>query len=75
MDPITATRLVEDRTQDLRRLADQVRQERSLRSPSTVAAAEATPPAPAQITEARRAPAAAPAPANAGGCDLAEPAA
>ena len=74
MDPITVTRLVQDRTNDLQRIADQVRQERSLRSRST-AVAEATSPAPARLTDVRRAPAAAPDPANAAGCDLAEPAA
>lgn len=70
MDPITVTHLVQDRTQDLQRIADQVRQERSLR-----AASEAATPAPARLPEPRRAPAPTPAPANAVGCDLAEPAA
>ena len=32
MDPITVTHLVQDRTHDLQRIAEQVRQERSLRS-------------------------------------------
>lgn len=73
MDPITATHLVQDRTQDLQRIADQVRQERLLRSTSARAAAEAAAPAPVRAAEPRLAPA--PAPANAAGCDLAEPAA
>jgi hypothetical protein len=72
MDPITATHLVQDRTQDLQRIADQVRQERSLRSKSTAAAA-ASPPALVRAAERRRAPAAAP--ATTAGCDLTEPAA
>lgn len=71
MDPITVTHLVQDRTQDLQRIADQVRQERKLRSTST-AAAEATPPASARPTEPRRVPA--PNPARAAGCAPAEPA-
>ena len=84
MDPITVTRLVQDRTQDLQRIADQVRQERALRS-TAAAAAEATPPVPARAAEPRLAPvpvqaskprqAPAPALANDARCDLAEPAA
>jgi hypothetical protein len=73
MDPITVTNLVQDRTQDLQRLADQVRQERSLRSTAVAATAEATPPAPARPAEPRRAPA--PAPERVASCDVAEPAA
>ena len=70
MDPITVTHLVQDRTNDLQRIADQVRQERSLR---------ATPPAGADAAlarpaEVRRAPARASVPAKAGGCSPAEPA-
>jgi hypothetical protein len=68
MDPITATHLVQDRTKDLQRIADQVRQERSLRS-TTPAEATASP---VQPTEARRAPA--PRGAKAAGCAPAEPA-
>ena len=73
MDPITVTHLVQDRTQDLQRIADQIRQERSLRSTSTATEAEATPPTPVRAIEPRRELASAP--ANAAGCDLAEPAA
>ena len=67
MDPITVTHLVQDRTQDLQRIADQVRQERSLRSTAhaeataSTAAAEATPPSPIRTTEPRREPAHTPA--------------
>jgi hypothetical protein len=79
MDPIFVTHLVQDRTQGLQRIADQVRQERSLRSTSAAApvAPEATSPTRVRATDPRRAPA--PAPAStatiAAGCDLAEPAA
>jgi hypothetical protein len=72
MDPITVTHLVQDRTQDLQRIADQVRQERSLRATRTAAAAETTPPASARPAEPRRVPA--PNPARAAGCAPAEPA-
>jgi hypothetical protein len=43
MDPITVTHLVQDRTTDLQRTADQLRQERALRSAptTTTTAAEA----------------------------------
>lgn len=71
MDPITVTHLVQDRTQDLQRIADQVRQERKLRSTST-AAAQATPPESARPAEQRRVPARDP--RRAGGCAPAEPA-
>jgi hypothetical protein len=68
MDPITVTHLVQDRTQDLQRIADQVRQERSLRStpPAEVTAS------PARTAEARGA--TPPAPTKTGGCVPAEPA-
>ena len=76
MDPITVTHLVQDRTNDLQRIADQVRKERSLRSTAAAAqAAEPTVSAPVRLTEPRLAPAPALGPANAAGCDLAEPAA
>ena len=66
MDPITVTNLVQDRTQDLQRIADQVRQERALRStPQTESTASHVRP-----TESRRSPA----PGKAGGCAPAEPA-
>ena len=71
MDPITVTHLVQDRTQDLQQIAEQVRQERSLRS---TAATEATPPADARATEARRSPTPRSAPTKSGGCAPAEPA-
>ena len=64
MDPITVTHLVQDRTQDLQQIAEQVRQERSLRA---TAAAEATPPAAARPAEARRSPAPRSAPTTACG--------
>ncbi len=88
MDPITASHLVKDRTQDLQRIAEQVRQERALRptsaaaleaSPSSSAVATSTAPAEAapqtmnRLAEAPRASSATP--ATAAGCDLAEPAA
>lgn len=66
MDQITVARLVQDRTQDLQRTADQVRQERSLRSTARAAAATS---ASARPAEAR--PQAA---ARLGGCAPAEPA-
>ena len=72
MDPITFTNLVQDRTNDLQRIADQVRLERSLRATST-AATDATPPARVRTIEPRRASAAAHTPET--GCDIAEPAA
>jgi hypothetical protein len=66
MDPITVTHLVQDRTQDLQRIADQVRQERSLRStPQTEATASHVRP-----TESRRSPA----PGTSGACAPVEPA-
>jgi hypothetical protein len=72
MDPITTTHLVQDRTEDLRRIADQVRQERSMRStPPAAAVAEATA-SPARPIEAPRSAAAAR--TNAGGSAPAEPA-
>ena len=67
MDPITVTHLVQDRTEDLQRTADQVRRERTLRS--TVAAVVAA--TPTRATDARRSPA----PSRANGCAPAEPAA
>jgi hypothetical protein len=73
MDPITTTHLVQDRTEDLQRIADQVRQERSMRStPPAAAIAEATA-SPARPIEAPRSAAAA-ARTNAGGSAPAEPA-
>jgi hypothetical protein len=72
MDPITTTHLVQDRTEDLQRIADQVRQERSMRStPPAAAVAEATA-SPARPIEAPRSAAATR--TNAGGCAPAEPA-
>jgi hypothetical protein len=70
MDPITVTHVVQDRTQDLQQIADQVRQERSLRSTPPVEADAAL----ARPAEARRAPAPASAPTEARGCVPAEPA-
>jgi hypothetical protein len=68
MDPITVTHLVQDRTQDLQRIADQVRQERALRSTPPAAA----PSSPTRPAEARRSPA--PTSTKAGACVPAEPA-
>ena len=68
MDPITATHLVQDRTQDLRRIADQVRRERALR-PTPPAEATSSP---TRSAEDRRS--AAPTSTKAGGCVPAEPA-
>ena len=64
MDPITVTKLVSDRTQDLQRTADQVRQERALRTTRT---ADAVNPStrPAEVRGS---------PAKAGRCAPAEPA-
>jgi uncharacterized protein YkwD len=70
MDPITVTHVVQDRTQNLQRIADQVRQERSLRSTPPVEADAAL----ARLAEARRAPAPAPGPTEGRGCAPAEPA-
>jgi hypothetical protein len=70
MDPITVTHVVQDRTQDLQRIGDQVRQERSLHS--TLPAE--TDPAIARPAEARRGPAPASVPTEARGCAPAEPA-
>jgi hypothetical protein len=68
MDPISVTHLVQDRTQELQRVADQVRQERALSSTQPAeAVASSTPPA-----EARRSPVSSP--TKAGGCAPAEPA-
>ena len=65
MDPITVTHLVQDRTQDLQRIADQVRQERALRSsPPSEPAASATRPAASRRSTSP----------EAGGCAPAEPA-
>ncbi|HUP55120.1 MAG TPA: hypothetical protein VM408_06415 [Methylomirabilota bacterium] len=78
MDPITVTHLVQDRTNDLQRTADQVRQERALRSTAAAAAepaAEPTSSAPAGPIEPRLASVPASARADVAGCDLAEPAA
>ena len=70
MDPITTTRLVRDRTQDLQQVADQIRQERALRSgPPADVAATSTGPA-----EAHREPAPASMSTKVGGCAPAEPA-
>ena len=67
MDPITVTHLVQDRTQDLQRIAEQVRQERSLRStPQPEATASDIRP-----TEPRRSPAS----GKSGACAPVEPAA
>jgi hypothetical protein len=77
MDPITFTHLVQDRTTDLQRTADQVRQERVLRlTPSARAVAVAGPVRPAVETAAHATgPATArPSPSKAGGCAPAEPA-
>jgi hypothetical protein len=70
MDPIAVTHAVQDRTQDLQRIAAEVRQERSLR-PKPPAHADT---ALARPTEARRAPAPASVPTKARGCAPAEPA-
>ena len=72
MDPITVSHLVQDRTQDLQRIADQVRQERSLRSDDRPAASTAGHPSPDPPK-----PVAAPAASGrrSGGCAPAEPAA
>ncbi len=64
MDPITVTKLVSDRTDDLQRIADQVRQERALRSTTTSRAVAP----PARPAESRRSP------ASARDCAPAEPA-
>jgi hypothetical protein len=71
MDPITVTQLVHDRTFDLQRTADGLRQERVLR-PGPVQTGSS-------IAESGSSPAARPAelrrsPAKAGGCSPAEPA-
>jgi hypothetical protein len=73
MDPIAVTQLVHDRTVDLQRTADGLRQERALRPASTPALSEAskadTGSSPgAQPVEVRRSP------GMAGGCSPAEPA-
>ena len=71
MDPITTASLIHDRTQELQRTADQVRQERTLRSNAIVpvAVVEATAVgAPARPDEPQRSP------AMAGSCSPAEPA-
>ena len=75
MDPITVTQLVHDRTLDLQRTADQLRQERALRSTAaaqavagptrSAAGAAAHPAGPAKAR---------PSPTKAGGCAPAEPA-
>ena len=76
MDPITVTHLVKDRTVELQRTADQVRQERALRSTSSadaIAIAALRPAAHAcshPIGPAK----AQPASAKVGGCAPAEPA-
>jgi hypothetical protein len=79
MDHITVTQLVQDRTTDLRRTADQVRQERVLRStPSAeVVPVAVVPPTrpPASAAAHATGPALAPSsPAKAGGCAPPEPA-
>ena len=66
MDPITTASLIHDRTQELQRTADQLRQGRALRSTSP-AETSAPPDAP---TEAGRSPAL----SKAGTCAPAEPA-
>jgi hypothetical protein len=68
MDPITVTHLVQDRTDDLRRIADQVRQERALRSTPP----EAVTSSPTRRAQPRRSPT--PTSTKAGGCAPAEPA-
>ena len=77
MDPITVTHLVQDRTIELQRTADQVRQERALRSTSSadpVAVARDLQPA-AQAASHPIGPAKSqPSSAKAGGCAPAEPA-
>ena len=73
MDPIAVTQLVRDRTVDLQRTADGLRQERALRPARAPALTEASkaesgsPPA-AQPIDVRRSP------GMAGGCSPAEPA-
>lgn len=65
MDPITVSQLVHDRTVDLQRTADALRQERALRrAPS----AETAAPPSARAVEVRRSP------TKADGCSPAEPA-
>jgi len=64
VDPITVTKLVSDRTDDLQRTAEGVRKERALRSAAT---ARAVAP-PTRRAEARRSP------ASARDCAPAEPA-
>ena len=66
MDQITVTKLVSDRTDDLRRTAEQVRQERALRS-TTTSRSEAVA-LPRRPAEERRSP------ASARDCAPAEPA-
>jgi len=77
MDPITVSHLVQDRTMELQRTADQVRQERALRStPSAGAVVGVRPTRPAAEAAAHpTGPARVrPSPAKAGGCAPAEPA-
>jgi len=73
MDSITLTKLVHDRTLDLLRTADGLRQERALRPGSAPALADSSrvgsASSPAARPVARR-----PSPATAGGCSPAEPA-
>ena len=66
MDPITVSQLVHDRTLDLKRTADGLRQERALRPP--LAAESGASPAATGPAEFRRST------AKAGGCSPAEPA-
>jgi hypothetical protein len=72
MDPITTSHLVQDRTAALQRIADQVRQERALRSTPTPTASVAA----VAMTVARARPAdPQPAPSKATDCATAERAA
>ena len=79
MDPITVTHLVQDRTDELQRTADQLRRERALRPTRTVAAVASTAPrgaAPASpALRPERRPDARPMPATTDGCTPARPAA
>jgi hypothetical protein len=62
MDPISVTNRVQERTLDLQRTADQVHQERELRST----------PAAESVTSNTRPAEARPSPAKAGGCSTVE---
>ena len=78
MDRISVSHLVQDRTDELRRTADQVRQERSLRAKLAAAAAavpSAQPVRPGEAVPGVQAAEARPSPATAAGCTSAEHAA